>query len=335
MVSSGSCVVLGAAGTVTPRQPLYWAVIYGSHGRDDMTATSDWKPLYPFEPHALTIDGLRYHYVDEGCGEPLLLVHGNPTWSFYWRELIGALRDRYRLIAPDHMGCGLSDKPADYSYCLATHTANLRRLISALDLRDITLVAHDWGGAIGLAAAVAEPDRFARLVLLNTAAFRATRIPLRIRLCRTPLLGKIAVQGFNAFARAALWMAVADRGRLSPAAQAGLLAPYDSWAHRTAVYRFVVDIPLSSGHPSYATLEELEAGLPRLAHLPVQLIWGMRDWCFTPWFLERFLDFFPAAEVHRLADVGHYVVEEAQERVVPLVERFLSAHPLPIAPAKV
>ncbi len=300
-----------------------------------MPAASDWRSLYPFEPHTLFIEGRSYHYVDEGRGEPLLLVHGNPTWSFYWRELIHSLRDRYRVVAPDHMGCGLSDKPTDYPYCLATHTANLRRLVAQLDVRDMTLVAHDWGGAIGLAAAVAEPDRFARLVLMNTAAFRSSRMPWRIRFCRTPLLGRLAVQGFNAFARAAQRMAVADPRRLSPAAKAGLLAPYDSWAHRTAIYRFVADISMSPGHPSYAALEKLETALPRLAHLPVQLIWGMRDWCFTPWFLKRFLDFFPDAEVHRLEDVGHWVMEEAHERVVSLVEQFLAAHPLPIMPANV
>lgn len=287
-----------------------------------------WRALYPFRSHELSLDGHRYHYLDEGSGETLLLVHGNPTWSFYWRNLLLGLRDRYRLVAVDHLGCGLSDKPADYPYCLAQHVQNLTRLLGELDLRQVTLVAHDWGGAIGLGAATAEPDRFARLVLLNTAAFRSRRIPWRIRLCRAPLLGAWAVRGWNAFARAALWMAVADRRRMTPEVRAGLLAPYDSWAHRRAIHRFVMDIPLSPRHPSYQTLSQIEARLPRLAQRPVQLIWGLRDWCFTPHFLERFLEFFPAAEVHRLADAGHYVVEDAHERIVPLVRQFLRRHPL-------
>jgi haloalkane dehalogenase len=298
-----------------------------------MPDADQWRALYPFGSRGLELDGHRYHYLDEGAGEPVLVVHGNPTWSFYWRSLVLALRGRNRLIAPDHMGCGLSDKPQDYPYRLERHIDNLVRLIDALDLRQATLVAHDWGGAIGLGAAVARPERFARLVLLNTAAFRARRMPWRIRICRTPLLGPLAVRGLNAFARAALWMAVADRSKLSPAARAGLLAPYDSWAHRVAIQRFVEDIPMSPRHPSYAKLVEIEHGLAALADRPVALVWGMRDWCFTPWFLERFVEFFPQAEVHRLTDVGHYVMEEAPERVVEIVQAFLARHLVDPSPA--
>jgi haloalkane dehalogenase len=144
-------------------------------------------------------------------------------------------------------------------------------------------------------------------------------------------VGRLAVQGLNAFARAALRMAVAKRDRLTPAVRAGILAPYDSWSHRQAIYRFVADIPLSPRHPSYAALADIEAGLPRLAASPWMFIWGVRDWCFTPQFLDRFLEFFPTAEVHRLADAGHWVVEDAHERIAPLVENFLQAHPLAAA----
>jgi haloalkane dehalogenase len=289
----------------------------------------DWRILYPFASHELRLDGWRYHYLDEGQGEALLLVHGNPTWSFYWRELVRRWRQRYRVIAVDHMGCGLSDKPQRYPYCLARHVDNLTTLVRRLDLNSITLVAHDWGGAIGIGTALAEPDRFARFTLLNTAAFRSRKIPLRIRLCRTPVLGPLAVQGLNAFALAALWMAVERPERMTPQVRAGLLAPYDSWGHRLAIQRFVDDIPLVPGHPSYAALLAIEQGLPSLAGRPWQFIWGMRDWCFTPAFLQRFLDFFPQAQVHRLAEAGHYVVEDAYEQIGPLVEQFLTQHPIP------
>jgi cis-3-alkyl-4-acyloxetan-2-one decarboxylase len=285
-----------------------------------------WRPLYPFASHELRLEGWRYHYLDEGQGEVLLLVHGNPTWSFYWRELIRRWRGRYRVIAVDHMGCGLSDKPRHYPYCLAQHVENLGALIRHLRLSAITLVAHDWGGAIGVGAALADPERFARFTLLNTAAFRSRQIPLRIRVCRTPLLGALAVRGLNAFARAALWMAVERHERITPQIRSGLLAPYDSWAHRQAILRFVEDIPLSPSHPSYGKLLEIEQGLPSLADRPWQFIWGMRDWCFTPAFLQRFLDFFPTAEVHRLDGAGHYVVEDAYEEIGPLVEQFISRH---------
>lgn len=296
-----------------------------------MPAETDWQSLFPFESRAIELDGRRYAYVDEGAGETILAVHGNPTWSFYWRELVRGWAPRYRVIAVDHIGCGRSDKPKDYSYRLAQHVENLRRFVRQLDLRDVTLVAHDWGGAIGLGAALAEPDRFARFVMFNTAAFRSQRMPWRIRACRMPVVGKLAVQGLNGFARAALRMAVCKHERMTPAVRAGLLAPYDNWAHRQAIYRFVQDIPMSPAHPSYATLLKIEQGLPSLADRPWSFIWGMRDWCFTPEFLEQYLRIIPQAEVHRLADAGHYVVEDAHERIVPLVEQFLQAHRLAIA----
>jgi haloalkane dehalogenase len=294
-----------------------------------MSDNDDWRTLYPFRSHELMLDGVRYHYLDEGTGETLLLVHGNPTWSFYWRDIVTALRGRYRLIVPDHIGCGLSDKPQNYRYELAQHVANLRRLIEQLDLTDVTLLAHDWGGAIGLGAAVAEPSRFARLVLFNTAAFRSTRMPLRIRVCRTPILGTLAVRGLNAFARAAIRMAVEDHTRMTPAVKQGFLAPYDNWSHRVAIDRFVRDIPLTPRHPSYQMLAGIESRLHLLADRPTMLVWGMRDWCFTPHFLERFRnEFFPDAEVHEVADAGHYVVLDAQERIVVWFDEFLNRHPL-------
>jgi haloalkane dehalogenase len=286
----------------------------------------DWRSLYPFESHYLTIRGHQYHYLDEGEGPVLLMVHGNPTWSFYWRELVKALRGRYRVVVPDHLGCGLSDKPSarDYPHHLKQRIDDLGTLVEALGLERITLFGHDWGGAIGMGAAVERPERFARFVLFNTAAFRSDRCPLRIRFAQT-FLGRLAVQGLNLFARGALRMAVCRRERMTPAVRAGLVAPYDSWANRTAVYQFVRDVPMHPRHRSYATLARIEAGLAQLADRPVCLIWGMRDWCFPAQFLERFVEFFPRAEVHRLDDAGHYVIEDAHERIVPLVEAFLDA----------
>jgi pimeloyl-ACP methyl ester carboxylesterase len=291
------------------------------------SVSPDWRCLYPFASHELRLDGLRYHYVDEGQGETLLLVHGNPTWSFYWRNLITAWREKFRVVAPDHIGCGLSDKPRQYPYRLAQHVENLARLVEALDLQRVTLVGHDWGGTIGLGAAVRMPDRFARFVLMNTAAFRSQRMPWRIRLCRAPLLGRVLVQGLNGFLRAAFQMAVAQPERLTSTVRAGYLAPYDCWSNRQAVYRFIRDIPLSPGHPSYGTLSEIEEGLRLFRDHPVLLIWGMRDWCFTPRFLERFREYFPQAEVERLADAGHWVVEDAHERIAPRVEAFVRQSP--------
>lgn len=294
-----------------------------------MHDTRDWRSLYPFESHELTLDGHRYHYLDEGRGPVLLMVHGNPTWSFYWRNLILALRDRFRIVAVDHIGCGLSDKPAatEYSYRLAQRVADLGQLIEKLDLKQITLVAHDWGGAIGMGAVVAAPERFANLVLMNTAAFRMPHCPWPIHLCHLPGFGPLAVQGLNLFVRTALYATVCKHERMTPAVKAGYKAPYDSWANRVAVLRFVLDIPLDPRHPSYQTLTHIEQRLAGLRSKPVCLIWGMRDWCFTPDFLDRFLEFLPEAEVHRIPDAGHYLVEDAHEKIAPLIEDFMRRHP--------
>lgn len=283
---------------------------------------------YPFASKFFTIDGLRYHYVDEGSGETLLCVHGNPTWSFAWRNLIRGLSTDYRVIAVDHIGCGLSEKPQQYDYRLQTHIDNLSRFVEGLDLRKVTLLAHDWGGAIGTGVAGALTERFSRFVLFNTAAFRSTRIPFRISVCRWPVFGPLGVRGLNLFARAALTMAVRRHERMTPAVRSGYLAPYDSWANRVAIQRFVEDIPLSKGHPSYDALVRVEQGLEKLKAHPKLFIWGERDWCFTTKFLEEFLERFPDAETLRLPDAGHYVFEDAHEVIVPRIRQFLEEHPL-------
>lgn len=279
---------------------------------------------YPFESHWLDLGGVRMHYIDEGPrdAEPLLCVHGNPTWSFIWRRLIADQSHARRVIAIDHIGCGISDKPQDYPYRLEQHVANLRCLVETLDLKSVTLVGHDWGGCIGMGAAVEMPDRFQRFVLLNTGAFRSQRIPLRIAVCRIPVLGAISVRGFNGFSRAALTMAM-SRTRLSESARRGLLAPYDSWANRVAVHRFVQDIPLKPSHPSYAKLVQIEEGLSQFSDRPMLLLWGAKDWCFTLDFLKEFQRRFSKAESHIISDAGHYVFEDASDEFVARVRQFL------------
>lgn len=287
---------------------------------------NDWRTLYPFESHFLELsDGLKYHFLDEGPRNApvILMVHGNPTWSFYWRNLILALRENYRIIVPDHIGCGLSDRPGrkEYPFTLDRRIQDLTALLDAQDLRGITLLAHDWGGAIGLGTAGRSPERFARFALCNTGAFRFARIPLRIAACRIPIFGRVGIQGFNLFAGTAAFMAVEKP--LEPRVKAGLLAPYDSWRNRLATCEFVHDIPMGPRDRSWQTLVEVENGLSQFRNFPVCLMWGMRDWCFTPAFMKRFQDFFPQAEAHPFSDAGHYVVEEAWERMVPILNAFL------------
>ena len=276
-----------------------------------------WRDLYPFAPHPLAVGPHTLHYVDEGAGRPVLFVHGNPTWSFYWRDLIQAVRGTHRAVAIDHLGCGLSDKPQDGPYRLRDRIDHLEQLVLALDLREVTLVVHDWGGAIGFGMAARQPDRIARLCVFNTAAWPSTRMPWRIAACRIPGLGPLGVRGLNGFAGAALRMAT-EKG-LAPEVKAGLVAPYDSWANRVAVQRFVEDIPMSPSHPSWATLTEVAAGIAQFRDRPARIAWGERDWCFTPAFRAEWEERLPNAQVHRYEDAGHYVIEDAKERVAPLL----------------
>lgn len=278
-----------------------------------------WHDLYPFSSHHITVaGGHRLHYLDEGPadGPPIVFVHGNPTWSFYWRDLIKAFRDTHRCVALDHIGMGLSDKPQDYSYTLARRIEDLHQLLEDLDIRDATLVVHDWGGAIGFGAALKDKDRFRRFVVFNTAAFLSDQIPFSIDICRFPIFGQVAVQGFNAFARVAQFRAIYDRSRLEGAVGEGYLAPYDSWANRIAIHRFVQDIPLEPSHPSYDTLARIDAGLQDFVGRPMLIVWGDDDFCFTPEFRREWERRFPEARVHALEKAGHYVVEDATDDII-------------------
>jgi cis-3-alkyl-4-acyloxetan-2-one decarboxylase len=279
---------------------------------------------YPFRSHWIRVGKYTLHYVDEGTGPILLMSHGNPTWSFAWRRLIRDLSSDFRVIAVDHLGCGFSQKPQDRSdYVLCRHVQRMRALVETLELQQVTLFGHDWGGAIGMGCAAGIPDRFQRFVLMNTAAFRSQQIPRRISACRIPVLGRIGVQGLNLFARMALRMAVEKP--MPRAARLGFIAPYDCWQHRIAVHEFVQDIPLHAAHPSYQTLTDIEQQLGHFQHHPMLLIWGMKDWCFTPAFFNEFCQRFPTAEQFPIPDAGHYVFEDAHQEILPRVREFLDS----------
>ena len=291
------------------------------------------RRLYPFAARYAVVNGLRMHYVDEGRGDPIVMVHGNPTWSFYFRSLILGLSRGYRAIAPDHIGCGLSAKPGpgEYGFRLQNRVDDLDCLLRQLGLdRHLTLVLHDWGGMIGMALAVRHPERIARLVLLNTAAFlkpAGKPLPLPLRLIRRlPLLAVPAVLGLNLFARGAAWTASATR--LAPAVRRGLLAPYNRWRHRLATLRFVQDIPLAPQDRSYALVAQTDRRLDRLSAVPLLICWGERDFVFDRDYLAEWRRRFPHAEVHSFPDAGHYVLEDVPGRILEVLTAFLERHPI-------
>jgi len=296
---------------------------------------SDFADLYPFESHFIPIKGLRYHYLDEGRGAPLLMLHGNPTWSFYFRRLVLAFRENYRVIVPDHMGCGLSDKPDEtqYDFRLQRRIEDLDALIAHLNLdRKITLVLHDWGGMIGLGWAVDHLDRIDRLIIMNTAGFfppKGKTIPQRLRLLRTPnpIMDR-AVLYLNLFARAAIFMA--PRRRLQPKVRAGLLAPYDTPRNRLATLKFVQDIPLDDRDPSGHIVARVDGQLQRMAQRPVMLIWGAHDFVFDRVYFDEWRRRVPHAEAHWLPEAGHYLLEDAPDKIIGLIQKFLRQNPMPL-----
>ena len=280
------------------------------------------QALYPFAPKDFAALSGRMSYVDHGPrdGRPVLLLHGNPSWSFLWRDLILKLAAQgRRVIAPDHVGMGLSTRP-DRFLRLADRIADVEALISHLGLKEFDLGVHDWGGAIGFGIAGRRPERVGKILVTNTGAFLSDRIPARIAFCRAPLIGRFIVQGLNGFAWPATWMSVVKP--LSPAAKAGFLAPYGSSSIRRAVADFVADIPMEPAHPTRAVLGAVEASLAGLKGKPMLLCWGMRDFCFDRAFLDGFIQRFPGAKQLLFADAGHYVLEDAGESALQPIADF-------------
>lgn len=248
---------------------------------------------YDFEGKRLDVSGASMHYLDEGDPDapPVVMVHGNPTWSYYYRGLVRALRGTHRCIVPDHIGCGRSDKPSaeQYRYVLDQRVADLDALIEHTQPKGkINLVVHDWGGMIGFTWAVRNPERVDKIVVLNTSAFplpESSAFPKEVALARAPGVGALLVRGFNAFSKGAVRRCVVKP--MSAGVAAGYLEPYGSWADRVAVHEFVRDVPLGEGDRSWKTIKDTADGLTKLADVPLMVCWGMQDFVFNPHFLAE------------------------------------------------
>lgn len=293
------------------------------------------KKLYPFEGAYFALaHTAKMHYLDEGdANNPVLLaLHGNPTWSFYYRNLAGLMRNDYRVVVPDHIGCGLSDKPSDedYSYKLEQRVRDIEELVKHLGLKDITLVLHDWGGMIGLSFACRNPSLVKRIILMNTSGFplpASKAFPIALTLSRTPLLGDLLIRGFNAFALSASWIGCKYK-RMPAALRKAYRAPYSNWEQRRAVHRFVQDIPLGEKHPSWKTVHFTDKHLETLSDKPMLIIWGEKDFIFDKHFLNEWRRRMPKAEVHSYPDGGHYILEDLGNVAIDIMKDFLSRHPI-------
>jgi pimeloyl-ACP methyl ester carboxylesterase len=285
--------------------------------------------LYPFSSHFFPRRGLRMHYLDEGRGQPVVMLHGNPTWSFHFRNLVTALRDRARVIVPDHMGMGLSDKPGEeqYGYCLQSRIDDLAALLDHLGLtQGVTLIMHDWGAMIGMAWAMRFPERIARLVMLNGAAFLvppAMHVPAALHVVRNRTLGSMLLRSSDLFIRTAA-RTCCTRTRLPAEVLDAYLAPYTSWRERLALLRFPQDVPLGPSDPSYHLVASIQAGLSRFQQTPTMICWGERDVVFPLRVLDIWREHWPHAQIHRFLDCGHWVLEDAPSEISEKVGGFLA-----------
>ncbi|MDR2827248.1 MAG: alpha/beta fold hydrolase [Candidatus Adiutrix intracellularis] len=285
---------------------------------------------YPFASHYYPRpDGLELHYVDEGAGPPVVLIHGNPTWSFFYRRLIARLTPAYRCLAPDHLGMGLSSRPmaTEYGFRLVDRARDFGLLMDHWQLSTpVHLIVHDWGGPIALAWAGENPDRVASITLLNTGLRFPScyRLPFRLALFKyLALLGDwLVAQSCNYFARGTA--AFGSVKGLTAAVRHGFLAPYAQAKDRLALARFIEDIPLTTTHPSFECLRQIDCNFTiALSHKPLALLWGLQDFVFNRQIFFDWCERLPQAQTLILPEAGHYLLEDEPERAFAFVENFL------------
>jgi haloalkane dehalogenase len=278
---------------------------------------TDFEGTFPFEPRYLDAGGVRIHYVDEGPRDApaLLFVHGNPTWSYMWRRQVADLSDQgHRCVAFDQMGFGRSEKPPQLArYSLQAHIDNARAVVGALDLTDVTLVAHDWGGPVGLGAMLDHAEHLSAAVLINTWAWELPSfVPPFIREFRTEGLGEILVLAGNMFVES-IPGGMASRDT-DPVMMDAYRAPFPDYWSRVGMLAFQREIPFTERDRSAALMGSIHERLEQL-DIPVTLVWGMRDPVFQPVFMEQWRELFPDARVVELEDAAHFVPEDRPDAI--------------------
>lgn len=289
----------------------------------------DLQQEYPFDHHFFASPHGRMHYVDEGEGEQTVIcLHGNPTWSFLYRNFVKGLSGSARVIAPDLIGFGLSEKNPDWtSYSIAGHVEDVSALVEALDLRNITLVFQDWGGPIGLGVALEHPERVRALVVMNTIGFVMPGLtddgpPLPLRILRVPLLGEQLVQGLGMFNRAGIAAGIARPERRTDQVLRAYDAVAGNWQERAGALSFPRLIPTDPDDPAIALLEREGKWLETFRG-EVLIFWGMKDFAFGPAMLGEWRRRFPQAPVLELPNAGHFLQEDAHEEIVPRIREAL------------
>jgi haloalkane dehalogenase len=274
---------------------------------------------WPYEPRYVVQDGLRMHYVEEGDGDPILLLHGEPTWGFLYRRLIPIVARAGRVVVPDLFGFGRSDKPVDRAaYSFDRHHGSIERLVLELDLRDLTVVVHDWGGPIGLRFAVTHPERVARLVLLNTGV--GVGAPSEPWLRFRALVREVGTQ----FTASRL-VQVACVSQLGDDAIRGYDAPYPAAESKAGALAFPELVPTEPDHPSAGAMLDVRDALSRWDK-PALVLFSDSDRVFSPAHAERLAAHIPGAlPAEIVAGAGHFLQEDRGEEIAERIVRFLAA----------
>lgn len=276
------------------------------------------EKIFPFKRNWFERGNIRMHYVDEGQGKPVVMFHACPMWSFAYRHLIRGLAPDYRVIAFDLPGFGLSTAGKEFDYTLNGYINVTEAFLESLELEDVTLVLHGWGGTVGMGYAVRHPRTIRSLVVFNTLSLTPVLIPLRMRFCRIPWLGAKLVVDLNL-------LLLGNRQHTKDVAEA-YDYPYRNHSSRYPLYRFVEDIPAVPEADSAQRMMEIEAGLWMFRTTPALILWAMHDWLYSPRMLKWWRRYLPNAEVHRIERAGRYIQEDAPEELLTCIQNFFTQH---------
>ncbi len=276
---------------------------------------------YPFKSNFIQLEMGKMHYIDEGSGEPIVMLHGNPTWSFLYRHLVKGLSGKYRCIAMDHIGFGLSDKPKKWSYLPKEHAKNFYQLIEKLNLRDITIIVQDWGGPIGLSYAVANPDNVKRIIIMNTWMWSVKGDPHFERFSKFigGAFGRFLIKRFNFFVRIVMKMVIGDKSKLPKSIHRHYIKPLKYPGERKGCFVFPKQIIESSDW-----LDSLWSQRGKIKDKPALILWGLKDIAFREQELNKWADLFSNSTVIKFEDAGHFLQEEKGGKLYLIVDDFLA-----------
>jgi haloalkane dehalogenase len=276
---------------------------------------------FPYEPHFKEINGFEMHYIDEGSGDPIVCLHGMPTWSYLYRKFIAGLSQEYRVVVPDQMGFGRSDVPQNKPYLLKQHLKNTKQLLNQLNLKKITLVFQDWGGPIGFGYAVDYPEKIERIVIMNTSigVMKEGSKPWYL-----PLEKKGEYEKFIRDIAGLIKMGIFNKDKITPTLIKAYTEPFIHDISFIGAFAWPKDIPIGESHPSTSTMHHIRNNLHILNDKKKILIWGMKDPIFPKWMINWWNKIYPGIETHKIENASHFLQEDAPDQIISIILDFLN-----------